>query len=160
MMDTHVLGKSKVTMLTNVPDQITSKLRDADLDAAVDNLNAWIRELGLGVAQVRTKKIPTYQIVIPLGARSHPLLTLQPPPRNPDVPLQKMKGLRGSPFANGGPRQGIVEQLNAQLPETERKPITHRNEFYTIRWRHFADAAEFLLLRSVLDSIISRVRPS
>jgi hypothetical protein len=144
--------------MTNLPDDLVAPLRAAGLSDAIAHLDTWLHELDLYLQPVSTNTLPTFQVLIRTGRRSHPLLTLYPPPNNPDVPFQKMKGLAGSPYANGGPRQAVVEQLNSQLPEQDIKPLSSRDRFYKIHWHHFADPVTFSRLRAILDRVISRVR--
>lgn len=129
----------------------------AGLEVAASNIEAWLHAQRLVLVRTNAPIIETYQVLIPVRP-AHPLLTLQPPPNNPDVPTQKMWALKRSPYSNSGPRQALVDALNRGLPERDQKGAEARERTFKLRWALFAEPATFAHIQAVLNDVITRVR--
>lgn len=140
-----------------LPIEIVSALELGGLASAGDNLAAWVRQQRLQIVPTTAPRVPTYQIVVPVRP-AHPLLTIQPPPNNPDVPTQKMRAFKRGPYSNPGPRRALVDALNAGLPDADRKGPEACEKMFKIRWALLADSQYFDHIRGVLDRVIHRVR--
>jgi hypothetical protein len=140
-----------------LPAEIVSSLEAAGLAVAGENLAAWVREQGLPIVRTTAPKVPTFQIVIPVRP-AHPLLTIQPLPNNPDVPTQKMRAVKRSPYSNLGPRKALIDELNSGLPDADKKEPQVGEKMFKIRWVLLAESRYFGHVRGVLDRVIQRVR--
>jgi hypothetical protein len=140
-----------------LPPVITDALMAKGLESLAKRLSDWIQAQGLEVIDTGAPTIPTFQVIIPVTP-AHPLLTLQPPPNNPDVPTQKMRGAKRSPYANAGARKKLVDSLNAGLPDSEQKGAEARDKMFKIRWQVLADPAVFEHMQRVLDEVIAKIR--
>jgi hypothetical protein len=140
-----------------LPDAIVKPVTALGHGAAIAHLEDWIAFHGLEIYQTDAEEIPTFQVVVP-GRPVHPLLTLQPPPNNPDIPFQKMRVMARSPLSNAGPRLFILQALNAVLPESEQKPEGHKDRFFKLKWAILADPSQFAAVRGVMDKIIQKIR--
>lgn len=101
--------------------------------------------------------MPTFQVVIPVRP-AHALLTIHPLPNNPDIPTQKFRLLKQSPYSNPAPRQALVDKLNSVLPPKHHKESGARDKMFKLPWELFADAVHFGNISEILDEVIRKVR--
>lgn len=145
-------------MSFSLPEPITASLGPDLLPSGVA-IEAWARRHSLTCSQSGVEKVPTFQLGVPLGSRTHPILTLQPRPNNPDIPFQKMDKLSGSAFKNLGERMWAVARLNDALPETDHPdPGSAARKMYKIKWERFSDPQFGAGLFAALDLLLERIR--
>jgi len=144
-----------------LPDALIYYLTEASHAGAPALLEAWIASQGLELTEttnVALPNVPAFQLAVPTPAGPYPLLTLQPPPNHPDVPLHHMKVMTWGPLQTPESRAQLLEDLNAEVAAGERKPKLYADRFFRIPWRYFASPETFERITRVLDQVIARVR--
>ncbi|MGE0441433.1 MAG: hypothetical protein AB7S39_13180 [Gemmatimonadales bacterium] len=148
-------GSAQVTAF---PPELAGALREAGLADAGAVIREFIESNRLICAPTDAPVIASYQVALRLGKRVHPVISLQPPPNNPDIPFQKMRGLSWSEFGNKGSRRWIVDKLNSVVPEDDRKSYDVAEKMYKIRWSLFSEEGSGPALIEVLQLFVDRVR--
>jgi len=144
-----------------LPDALTYYLTESSHSGAPALLEAWIASQGLELTEttnVAFPNVPAFQLAVPSPAGLYPLLTLQPPPNHPDVPLHRMKAMTWGPLQSPESREQLLKELNAAVAAGERKPGPYADRFFRIPWRYFASGATFERITRVLDQVIAQVR--
>jgi hypothetical protein len=144
-----------------LPDALTYYLTESSHAGAPALLEAWIASQGLELTEttnVSFPNVPAFQLGVPTPAGLYPLLTLQPPPNHPDVPLHRMKAMTWGPLQAPESREQLLKNLNAEVAAGERKPGPYADRFFRIPWRYFASPGTFERITRVLDQVIAQVR--
>jgi len=144
-----------------LPDALTYYLTESSHAGAPALLEAWIASQGLELTEttnVAFPNIPAFQVAVPTPAGLYPLLTLQPPPNHPDVPLHRMKAMTWGPLQTPESRAELLKDLNAEVAAGERKSELYVDRFFRVPWRYFASPETFERITRVLDQVIAQVR--
>lgn len=144
-----------------LPHPLVFHLSESPFREAIELLETWMELRGLELLDATTPAIPglpVFYVMVPVPDRVHPLLSLQPPPNNPAVPLHRMKVDGSSPYQAPESRLELVTALNSVMAPSERKSGDYADRAYRIPWRYFATPSGFAGVTAVLDSMIARIR--